>query len=205
MQNLRSIVMLFVLMGLSYSALGQEMQTLISGDVTHGGFGAPVIKISDVAGEAGLWVGGRGGWIINVDEQNALSLGGGGYGLVTEHGIPDSNFGDSGTDYYALNGYGGFELEYINRPHRLVHLTLSSLIGGGGLMIRDDDYDEQFDDPDPYFVVEPGANIELNVTEFMRITAGVGYMYTSGISRAGFEDSDFSGITGSFTFKFGKF
>lgn len=47
----------------------QEIQTLFGSDVSHGGFGAPVVKFSDVNGDLGGWVGGRGGWIINLNEQ----------------------------------------------------------------------------------------------------------------------------------------
>lgn len=205
MQKRRLIVLLFVLFGLVNLAYGQEMQTLISGEVSHGGFGAPVVKVSDVAGEPGMWVGGRGGWIININEQHALSLGGGGYGLVTNHSVPDPNYGNPDEDYYILNGYGGFEFEYINNPNRLLHLTFSSLIGGGGLSTREVDGSYNNDDEDPYFVYEPTANVEINITDFMRITAGIGYRYTSGINSAGLYDDDFSGITGTVNFKFGKF
>lgn len=205
MQKRRLVVFLFVLFGLVNLAYGQEMQTLISGEVSHGGFGAPVVKISDVAGEPALWIGGRGGWIIRINEQHALSLGGGGYGLVSNHSVPDPNFGDPAEDYYIQNGYGGFEFEYTNHPNRLLHLSFSSLIGGGGLSAREADNDYEYDDEDPYFVFEPEANVEINLTDFMRIAAGIGYRYTSGINSAGLNDDDFSGITGAVSFKFGKF
>lgn len=205
MRKINFVVACLFLFGFNSLSFGQETQTLIDGEVSHGGFGGPVLKMGDIAGETGLWVGGRGGWIITIDEQNALSLGGGGYGLVTEHDLLDPNFGDTETDYRIMDGYGGFELEYTNRSHRLVHLSLSSLVGGGALMVRDADFDDVMDDHDPYFVLEPAANIELNVTDFMRAAAGVGYRYTSGINSAGFEDADFSGVTGTFALKFGKF
>lgn len=202
------ILTVFLVFGFGFSVSAQQMQTLIDGDVSHGGFGGPAIKVSNVAGDPGHWVGGGGGWIINLNEQHALSLGGGGYGLVTEHSVTfvtEPDFGNPDEDYYIHNGYGGFKFEYINHSHRLLHATFSSLIGGGGLSTRQADYSYDNDDPDPYFVFEPMANVEVNMTEFMRITAGVGYRYTSGINSAGFDDSDFSGITGTVTFKFGKF
>jgi len=183
----------------------QQTQTLFNGEVTHGGFGGPVVKFSDVAGGLGVWVGGRGGWIINFDGNHAISLGGGGYGLVTEHLVPDQEFGDPETDYFAMNGYGGFIIEYTNRSYQLVHLTASSLIGAGGLMIRDRNFNDIDHSPDSFFVFEPGANLELNVTDFFRVAAGLSYRLTSGISRAGFSDDDFSGINGTITLKFGRF
>jgi hypothetical protein len=104
-----------------------------------------------------------------------------------------------------MNGYGGFEFEYTNRSYKLVHFTASSLIGGGGLMMRERHYDDVEDDVDSYFVFEPGINAELNVTSFFRISAGASYRMTSGISRFGFSDSDFSGMNGIITLKFGGF
>lgn len=195
---------LFLLTGINQS-FAQQTQTLVSSDVTHGGFGGPVVKFSDVAGDLGVWVGGRGGWIINIDPNHAIGLGMGGYGLVTEHRVPDPDYGDIASDYYALNGYGGFEMEYTNRSYDIVHLTVSSLIGAGGLMIRDRNFDDVDDSPNAYFVFEPGVNAEVNITNFFRVAAGISYRLTSGIGRADFSDSDFSGINGVITFKFGKF
>lgn len=182
-----------------------EMETLFNKDITHGGFGAPMVKVSSVAGEPGVWVGGRGAWFINIGNGHAISLGGGGFGLATEHEVPDPDYGEAGQTYYAENGYGGFEFEYYNRTHKLVHLTVSSMIGGGTLRAQThNDSEWNNDDADHYFVVEPGAHLELNITHFFRISAGVTYRITRGISRAGFTDEDFTGITGMLTLKFGQ-
>ena len=195
---------LFILAGVSLGH-AQKTQTLFSNDVSHGGFGGPVVKFSEVTEDVGVWVGARGGWIINFNDSNALSLGGGGYGLVTDHPVPDPNFGDPGTDYYALIGYGGFELEYTNLSYCLVHLTLSSLVGAGGLTARDQDYNEVDDDSNTFFVFEPGANLEINITSFFRLALGASYRMTNGIDRAGFTDDDFTQFNGTATLKFGGF
>lgn len=190
----------FSLIFLNTSAtLAQQAETLFSNQVSHGGFGGPGVKIGEVAGDPGVWVGGRGGWIINFDNNHTLSLGGGGYGLVTDHRSSID------PDLYAMAGYGGVDFEYTNQSYRLVHFTVSTLIGGGGLMLRERNFEEVIDETDSFFVFEPGATVELNVTHFFRIGAGVSYRLTSGISRFGYSDSDFSGLNGMFTFKFGKF
>lgn len=193
-----------ILMGIT-TVQAQEIQTLFGGDVSHGGFGAPVVKFSDAGGDLGVWVGGRGGWIINFDRNHAISIGGGGYGLATEHRVPDPDFGEPDTDYYAMTGYGGFEIEYTNRSYQVAHLTLSALIGAGGLMARERDFTDVDRHYDSYFVFEPGVNMEVNVTHFFRVAAGISYRLTSGIDNAGFTDSDFTGLNGNITFKFGKF
>lgn len=205
---MKRLILLFTILPalfITQSVLAQEMQTLFDSDVTHGGFGAPVIKISGVNGTPGVWVGGQGGWLINLEGKHSISLGGGGYGLVTEHRVPEPDFSDSEDEYYALNGYGGFIIEYTHNPRKLVHFSLSSLIGGGELMTRNQQYTELDDHHDPYFVLEPAANVELNITDFFRISGGISYRYTRGINSAGFNDDDFSGINGNLSFKFGKF
>ncbi|MEX0684978.1 MAG: hypothetical protein WD267_09180 [Balneolales bacterium] len=199
---------LVLLLSLASYTHAQEIQTLFDGEVSHGGFGGPEIKFDNINGDLGVWVGGRGGWIINFDAVHALSIGGGGFGLTTEHEVPDPEYEEGGMNYYAMTGYGGFILEYTNNSYKLIHPTVSVLIGGGGLMIRDRDFEEIEDintSPDQYFVFEPTATLELNITDFFRIGLGASYRITSGINRAGFTDEDYSGINGKLSFKFGKF
>ena len=184
-------------------AVAQQTQTLFQGDVTHGGFGGPVIRFGSVDGSGAVWVGGRGGWIITFSNQHSISLGGGGYGLVTEHRLPQPF--DPVRKELAAIGYGGFEMEYTNHTYRLVHMTASTLIGAGGITMRDENLEQLDDDAIAFFVFEPGVHAELNVTSFFRVAGGLSYRFTSGIDYGGFRDSDFSGANAVLTFKFGAF
>lgn len=183
----------------------QQTETLFNGEISHGGFGGPVVQIGSVAGSGAVWVGGRGGWIINLSEQHTISLGGGGFGLATNHLASEPQIGDPDTDYYAFSGYGGFVFEYTNRSYKLAHFTVSSLIGAGAVGLRESNYENFEDEVDTYFVFEPAIHAELNVTTFFRISGGLGYRFTSGINSFGFSDSDFSGLNAIITFKFGGF
>ncbi len=196
------MAMAMVVTGVLNNSWSQSPQTLFDGEVTHGGFGSPVVKIGSVDGSTGIWAGGRGGWLINMDNRHSVSLGLGGYGLVSEHRYRPADINE---DRLIMNGYGGFDLEYTYQPYRVVHFTITSLIGGGGLMGRDHHYSRTDDDMDRYFIFEPGLNIEVNLTEFVRVSAGATYMLTSGVSRSGFQDSDFSGLNGVLALKFGRF
>lgn len=204
MRTLFTISLLMLFPFLYNQASAQGMQTLIQGDVSHGGFGGPVVKVSGVDGQAGLWVGGRGGWILNLDQDHAISFGGGGYGLVTNHVAPESTLAGN-EKMYASIGYGGFEIEYTNRSWQLAHFTVSSLIGAGGLGLRDKSFDSISGDTMAFFVFEPGMHLELNMTSFFRMAFGISYRLTSGINDYGFRDRDFSGINGILTLKFGSF
>lgn len=177
--------------------LWAQEETLVDGEVESGGFGGPVLKISRIKDEMAIFVGGRGGWIIN----HVFVLGGGGYGLVNDMKV--RQVGD--TSYFLMMGYGGLELEYINDSDRLIHYTIRALIGAGGLNLRTRNFDYGQWQGDAFFVVEPGVDVVLNVTNFFRIAAGVSYRLVSGVDFEGFREKDVSGPSAALTLKFGKF
>ena len=178
----------------SSAAFGQKQQTLISGNVEHGGYGSPVVKLVTLNGTNAVMVGGRGGWIIN----HQLVISGGGYGLASEVSTPN----DSLMDF----GYGGFTLEYIINSDGLLHLSVETMIGGGGLGQRNHDHVVgDVAQNDQFFLIEPGVHAELNVTSFFRVGAGVSYRLTNGINSWGLKDVDFSGYSANIIFKFGSF
>jgi hypothetical protein len=57
----------------------------------------------------------------------------------------------------------------------------------------------------PYFIVEPGLNIELNLFRFMRIAVGGTYRFVSGLDMANLGNRNLSGPTANLMFKFGRF
>ncbi len=176
-----------------------QQETLIGGSIESSLFGAPVVKMSHIGASTGVLVGGRGGWIIN----KTLSVGAGGYGLVnnvrarTER--PDG-------ERYMNMGYGGLELEYIHNYDELLHYTFYTLIGAGGVNYRGQEHhDDSIDWERIFFVLEPGANFELNVTEFFRFSFGISYRFVTGLNTQITSDDDLRGLNGVLMFKFGKF
>ncbi len=192
---MRMLLLLFFACLLSVPVYAQEdAETLIQGDIEHGGFGGPVVKFSSMNNESAVLVGGRGGWIIN----HLISLGGGGYGLASEI---QTNPGE-----LLVFGYGGFEMEYIIASDRLLHTTIRTLIGAGGLSsVNDDLSTDDETNGDAFFVLEPSVNAELNLTQFFRLNAGLGYRYISGVDRFNLSDADVSGLNATLTLKFGLF
>lgn len=168
-------------------ALAQE-RTLIGAEFESGGFGAPVIKFSKMGGDFALFVGGRGGWIIN----HTFVLGAGGYGLAN-----DIDLGTTQTRAIEL-GYGGLEFEYINSSDNLIHFTFYLLVGGGGLS-------GPAVDEEAVFVFEPAVNGELNVTSYFRFNVGVGYRWVTGVDTSALGSADLSALCADLTFKFGAF
>lgn len=167
----------------------REDETLISGKPRIGGFVAPVVSLSTIAGEGAVLVGLRGGIIIN----RSFVLGLAGYGLASDVGV--TWYDNRHLDF----GYGGLFLEYVNRPHKLVHVSVHSLLGGGGLKYRHDRYD------DAVFVFEPGLDVTLNITKHIRMGIGGSYRMVHDVDLDRLINNDISGPSASLIFKFGKF
>jgi hypothetical protein len=189
---------------------GFEQETLYAGDIDHGGFGGPVVKMTQIADEFGVIVGARGGWIID----HSLIVGGGVYGMATHNMELDTEEigGDPDLEYHLEMGYAGFELEYLMQPHRLVHASLHALIGGGGVAYLEGGPDGHWNDEDVdvlssdgFFIAEPGMNLELNVARPFRVALGAGYRFVSDVDLPGLADDDLSGFTTTVALKFGSF
>ena len=85
----------------------------------------------------------------------------------------------------------------------LAHLSLHTLIGGGNIYYHD--YYWRTSGDDVFFVMEPGIDLELNVSRCFRFGLGGTYRFVNGISMPEFTDQDMSGFSVALTFKFGRF
>jgi hypothetical protein len=202
---MRQLLFIIILYAFAVNVASQEEQTLFKSEFEKGGFGGPVVKFTRVNDQNALMIGGRGGWIIN----HSIILGGGAYGVVTEVDAAAGILPSEGPLDIEF-GYGGFEIEYVNNPKSLVHYSIYALIGGGAANFVKDvgsvsESNEQVGETDFMFVFEPAVNAELNITTWFRLNAGLSYRLTSGANQEGLSDSDFSGITATITFKFGRF
>lgn len=203
-----------------------SQMTLIGGDkVEHGGYGGPFIRFGRIAARDGVWVGGKGGWIIN----HHFVIGGAGVGLVNQPSAPGAvqrNVLNANEDVELdINmGYGGLMLEYFIAPKKLIHGTVSMLAAGGSIGVNQSnrnhmntrcrdgngnrvscDVDNRYSFNDNIFVLEPEVGVEANITSFFRINAGATYRFVTGVGGIGFENDDARGFTGSLTLRFGSF
>ncbi len=213
MKTTTALFVLLMTLG-SHVAFAQDNQeTLLgSGTVAFGGYGAPVLKFSSIRGEPGILLGGMGAFMIG----HQFAIGAGGFGLVNN--VPAAKVAQDAyspyEDLFVNFGYGGGILEYTWAPSKLVHFTVGTLIGAGGVDYRydiyEDDWDNNHDTPnvrtETVFVIEPSIGAELNITEWMRANLGVSYRHVNGLDVIkGLENKDLSGVSGMLTFKFGKF
>ena len=174
-----------------------------------GGYGAPVIKISQIGmngTDVGFFLGLRTGFIMN----HYFSLGVGVNILVNP--LDRSKLGgyDYAGNYTVSNmGYAGILLEYFLFPKSLVSISIGVLIGGGGLVFQDGNYwrNESFNiqTVHGFFAIEPEINVFFNITRFFRVGLGVTYRYVNGIRDPYITDAAFRGFGGQLTLQFGWF
>jgi len=185
-----------------------EIQT-IAGDISHHGFhwgfSFTGTNIGD-ANEPALLIGGRLAWTIN----RVFALGFEGKGL-----IPSVTINNISPDYQVrpLMGYGGFFIEPILFSNKVVHATIPIATGSGWVGYVRDWNDERHLDLDDSGVIdqyifwyfEPGANVEVNITRYFRVAAGVSYRYLPDFDLLNSAKKDFVGMNYSVMLKFGRF
>jgi hypothetical protein len=179
-------------------ARSQEQTLVGSGDLTHGGYGGPVVRFTSIRGEGAVMAGGRGGWIIN----HRFVLGGAGYGLTST--VDARTPGPFGEPYLEFS-YGGVTLEYVINSDRVVHGSVELLVGSGSISRRMEWDGDRGGPEDVISVIEPGATVDLNVTPWFRLSAGASYRFVSGSRRGIATNADVSSASGSLIFRFGKF
>lgn len=173
--------------------------------VTHGGFFGPVIKFSSMNEEDALLFGVRGGWILNLEGGHSFVFGGGAYGVMND--VAATGITHDGQPVLLGLDYGGLELAYVNRALRLVHVSVQTLVGMGGIDYRDveDGFQGEGDEGDGFLVVEPGVHVMLNVIPYLRLGGGVSYRLVDGVSLPGARDADLSGVSSVVTLQLGSF
>lgn len=159
------------------------------------GSGGPGISVFPLSGSAAVLAGGQGGMVISDN----FIVGGGGYGLVNKVSPKLSN-GNEGT--YSL-GYGGFLLGYAFPGDKIVHPHLSVLMGWGGVEVRNTDLQKV--NRQEFFILNPRAGIELNITAFLRVIISAEYRWITDFNNQESVSDDIKGPGGNITLWFGYF
>lgn len=185
----------------------KETKTLLGDGTKVRGFGSLDMRMTEFNDDLGLIMGVHGGIIMN----NHFVIGLGGYGLTSNFLIENTEGSD---ELYMYGGYGGLILGAIFSPKELIHIYTPVLIGAGGMEITDRNYMNNFHRPPSFgtyientafFVVEPGIEVEINVTRFFKIGLGASYRLIRESDLNTVSDSDLSGFSGGLSLKFGKF
>lgn len=182
-----------------------EIKTLFGSDISHGGYGGVTMGFTQINDKDAWMVGGRAAWIID----HSFALGFAGYGIAND--IPVYNDWNNDEQLSLIVGYGGLLLEPIFFAREPVHFTVPVLIAGGAVSMAPEDYWNTTHHWDPsykndvIFVFEPGIEIELNLTRFMRLSGGASYRLTSEVDLPGMDSDILEGWATTLSLKFGKF
>jgi hypothetical protein len=179
----------------------QEIQTLFKKDKRNGFYGSISLGYSPIDNKDALVVSSRG--CIIMDRWFAFGFG----GTAFINNINDFNFYDQIEDIDNLTGaYGGLIIEPIALPMKPVHLSFPILIGGGVVTpFNNYNYHQYTYIEDYFFVVEPGIELEVNFTKWMRIAAFATYRYTSEIKLDDISKSALRSYSTGLTVKIGLF
>lgn len=184
----------------------QKKVVIDNKNIKHGGYLALIDQITRINGNWANLVGGKAAWIVN----HSYSLGAGGYGLV----YPTDREDFTGAQYDGLEteiglGFGGIIFEYFIWPDGIFTIAPGIMVGGGGLQYYNPDDEGENEDQestgDAFFTIMPEVNVYVNITEYVRIGAGVSYRMIKGINQPHLSDRDMSGFSFSLAVAAGFF
>lgn len=121
---------------------------------------------------------------------------------------------DSDTDgerYNLRGGYAGVMLGGVIAPSSVVHLYVPVLIGAGNFDIEDPDFNvggfprEVTVETSAFFVVEPGIQLDINVTQFFRLGLGGSWRFIEGSEFSVIDNESLSNWSTEISFRFGRF
>jgi hypothetical protein len=186
----------------------KEIKTLLGRDRSGGAYGSFSIGYSKINNYNAVLFGGRLSWIAS----HWIAIGFGGNGFINEfHHEPFP----INRQVFLTGGYGGIFIEPIIMPRFPVHLSFPVLLGAGGIsyITTDPNTNNHYvEDSEVFLLVEPSAELELNLTKFFRMAFGASYRYPTpfnvGISETPSSNANAESLKGMsymVTFKFGKF
>jgi hypothetical protein len=183
----------------------KEIKTLLGRNKSGGGYTALTAGYSIIDEKQALLFGGRFGWLAS----HYIGFGLGATGFINEfHYEPALN-----REVFLSGGYGGIYIEPILFPRAPAHLSFPVLFGAGGIsyVSKESNLNNNLiEDSQAFLLIEPGAELEFNVTKFFRFAVGASYRFPTsfdiglpGNARADAES--IKGMSYMLTFKFGKF
>jgi hypothetical protein len=183
-----------------------EIRTLTGNGYSNGFYMGLNSSYSQIYKQDAFNIGASVAWIAN----HSLALGFAGKGFFSE---PQPYIQSTSKDFNYSGGYGGLLIEPILFPRMPIHISFPVILGIGGIarsIYYDLEYpyettDSYIDVSDAFVLVEPGAELELNVARWIRIGLGCTYRFTQGIDEDDLPDNPLEGITTGFSIKLGKF
>jgi hypothetical protein len=183
----------------------RDIKTLFGHDREGGVYGVLSTGYSVVDNRHAVLFGGRFGWLAS----HSVGIGFGATGFMNEfHYEPFL-----GREVSLAGGYGGIYIEPILFPRFPVHLSFPVLFGGGGISyVSKEGYQNEnlIEDSAAFLLIEPAAEIELNLTRHCRLSLGASYRFPTSfdIGLSGLQDARVESVKGAsytLSIKFGRF
>jgi hypothetical protein len=173
-------------------------KTLFKSDVKVSELWVPEVKLNSIQGDIGTLIGFYGGALIN--RTVLLGIAGG------------VNLGHPRVNYGYFGGIG----QFIFKAENLVHCSGQLVLAYGSTKDYENPKSGLLDNfwnisGAHYFMMEPGVNLEVNLSKKLTFVAGVSYRYVSGlnendenVSITHVTNKDLSGLNFNVGLKFGK-
>ncbi|MCW5911812.1 MAG: hypothetical protein KIT62_12095 [Cyclobacteriaceae bacterium] len=208
--KIRFILVLTVLA--SHAAWAQEIQTLFGKGSSTGGYGAISNKFTTINGDFANLNEVYGGVFINRRWMVGLGFA----GSTNDIRVPQQYSVNPWQPMTYQYGQGGLMLERVLGSSRSIHVVLN-MFSGVGFTAQyhrpqwgdwDDwrDFDDfRSHDENWFYVLEPGAQLEMNLFRWLRLSPGISYRKTYGSNGIGLSDNDLSNWSYNITLKIGAF
>ncbi|MBK6964605.1 MAG: hypothetical protein IPH20_11885 [Bacteroidales bacterium] len=194
-------IILFVILATVTAQPEKETKTILGNKQPHiGYFINPFCQFGNIAGSAAVLPGIGAGVMFN----NKISTGVN-YRFIVNENTP---VGETDTTLYLDQFFTGIKCEYSIYPEKSVHLNFQVETGMGHTELDlKDSYEYEYNTHgDAWFAyLEPGAAIEINVWEYIKIDFAAGYRFVSNFSYESLSQKDFRGFTYSIGMKIGIF
>ncbi|WP_375559785.1 hypothetical protein ACE193_18940 [Bernardetia sp. OM2101] len=166
-------------------------------------------KATKLIGEPAILTGGRVGWNVN----GVMNMGFMGQGLVPTVQKTFSSDVFQNQNARLLMGYGGITLEPIIGSRLPIHVTFPTTIGAGWVGYVKDwkhetaytNHEDDLLDDEIFFVLEPSAMVEMNLTKILRVSMGGSYRFTDDVKLLETSKNGLEGFAFQFSIKLGRF
>ncbi|KAA3638087.1 MAG: hypothetical protein DWQ02_05615 [Bacteroidetes bacterium] len=202
--RLRFLIIAF--MAMATFGFSQETQTIFSNDGTgtksFGGYGGPFIHVTQINNDWGGIIGGKGGVVIN----GKFAFGGLGMGLINNmEFLGDDLNGNNNASLSLVYGAGGVFAEYIFNFESLIHFSIPVNLMAGSVAVQDATSEDLEIESSGIFIIEPGINLEFNLTKYFKPGIYLSYRQVFGSSLVNLSDQDISGVNIGLIVKFGSY
>jgi len=174
-----SILLFFIILILmSNTIIAQETKTLMGEDTKISSIWGVDLKTGKIQDDIGV------GYDVFYGALfNRSILLGGVAGMNITH--PLINYG-----YFGVFG------NYTYKPDEVLHFSGQLALGAGSAKGYESTKSSAFDNfgnitGDGFYFLEPGVNVEFNITETSRLVVGLSYRYVTGLDEVTFDQEDY--------------